>query len=134
MSERGNVVPSDVVDGILAEINATNEIFDAELLAIANELAAGVTAEREAELSEELPVPYTSLVNATAEMSDDKLRVPKAVYTHATYNQGEWLKTMRGGKLRRAKMDVVVGTAVEFEMPEADLKIVRLVILWRRQK
>ena len=133
-TERNEIVPATVVARILEEINAENEIFDAELVGIANELAAGVTAEREAELAEALPGAYVSSVNARAQDDGDKIRVPKAVYTHATYNQGAWLKTMSGGKLRRVKMDVVVGAAVEFEMPEADLKIVRLVILWRRKK
>ena len=132
--DRNTLVPQEVIDGILADINAANEIHDEELVAIANELAAGVTGDREAELAGELPAAYTSRIAARAQLDGDTLHVPKAAYTHAVWNQGEWVKTMRGSKLRRPKMDAVVGVAVELDLPDADLKIVNVVVLWRREK
>ena len=117
---------------ILGEINASSTTDDPDLLAAAAELAAGVTAEREAEIAEALPAAYSKKVPARAQIDGDYLTVPKAVYCSASLVNGEFFTSTRGRKLNRAKMACAVGTHVELDLP--GITIYRIVILWRREK
>ena len=124
---------NDVVEKILEEINCTSRTEDQTLIDAANELAAGVTAEQEASIAESLPRPYTSLVNARAEISDDKLLVPRQVLATAARPAGEEWRTSTQGRRRWApKQDAAVGVHVDYESEH--LTILRLIILWRRDK
>ena len=128
-------MPQEVVDQILSEINAANVIEDAELQAFADELSdPNLTAEREAAIAEALPAAYVSKKPARAQLDGDYLTVPKYVTCHGTKVNGEWNIMKTGRRMQREKMDCVVGQTVELDLPEADLLIVRLAVLWRRAK
>ena len=127
-------LPQEVIDGIMSTINGQNIIENEELQGIADELAAGVTAEREAELAMELPAPYRQSFNARAEISDEKIICPRATYTAANSVAGVWNYSTHGRKMARPKIDCVFGVAVDLDMPEAELLIVKIVVLWKRDK
>lgn len=122
----------EIIKQILADINAQSESADDGIVALATELAAGVSAEREAEISEALPVPYTLLDNATAQMDDEKIRVPRMVVATATKVNGAWTTSTQGRRMRRAKADCVVGvhTIADNEV----CTLLRVVVLWRRAR
>ena len=122
----------ELIGRILGEINASNATDDQDLIDAANELAAGVTAEREAEIAESLPAAYSQKKPARAQIDGDYITVPKAVYVSASFVNGEWFTSTSGRKLNRPKMDCAVGTYVEYDSPE--VTIFRIVILWRREK
>ena len=122
----------ELISRILDEINASTTTDHPDLIDAANELAAGVTGEREAEIAENLPAAYSRKVPARAQIDGDYLTVPKAVYVSASFVDGKWYTSTNGRKLNRPKMDCAVGTAVEFE--GAGIVIMKIVILWRREK
>ena len=126
----------EVVDAILERVNSVSTTGDAGLIATANELAAGVTAEREAEIcAEELPIPYTFETPARAQIDGDTIRVPRSVNTAASWTpDGGWnTGTSMGRRLRRQKADCAVGVHVDLDIPDV-VKILRIVVLWRRVK
>ena len=128
----------ELIDQVLEDINCESEFqphegWEVDLVEFANELAAGVTAEREAEIAATLPVPYTRLAEATAEVSADKIRVPRMVIATATKaSGGDWITSTQGRRMRRPKADCIVGsrTLVDNEY----VTVVRFVILWRRAR
>ena len=127
-------IPQHVIDGIMSTINGQNIIENEELQAIADELAAGVTAEREAEVAMELPAPYRQSFNARAEISNEKIICPRCTYTAATRIGDTWNYSTHGRKMARPKTDCVFGVAVDLDLPEASLLIVKIVVLWKRDK
>ena len=74
----------ELISQVLLEMNAVSRTEDAALVAYAEEMAAGVSAEREAEITADLPVPYTLEESATADLSGDTLRVPRMAVVTAT--------------------------------------------------
>lgn len=124
----------ELIEDILDEINAVGEpSTDATLLAFANELAAGVTAEREAAIAAELAPAYTLKELATAQANQDFIRVPRMVVATASkVGGGEWTTSTQGRRMRREKGSCAVGLHVVFESD--DFQVVKLAILWRRVK
>ena len=122
----------DLIARTLEEINASSVTDNPELIAAANELAAGVTAEREAEIAEALPAAYAQKKPARAQLDGDYITVPKAVYSSASLVNGDWFTSTSGRKLNRPKMECAVGTHIELELP--GITIFRIVVLWRREK
>ena len=122
-----------LTEEILRDINAVSVSADPVLMDYANELAAGVTAEREAEIAEALPAPYTLEESATAELGSDKIRVPRMTVVQASRaGDEEWITSASGRRMRRSKADCVVGYNVV-----ADTEwyaVVKFAILWRRDK
>ena len=122
-----------VIETILTEINCETRNEDSDMVRVANELAAGVTAEREAEIAESLPRPYPMLESATADVHGPKIRVPRiATATAHQVGDGEWVTSTRGRRLCRKKADCAVGvhvvTANDF------VCVVNIVVLWKRVK
>ena len=107
--------------------------MQAELQAFADELAAGVTPERDAEIAEALPAPYTMKLPARAQLDGDNLLCPRVSYVDASKVPDEDWNTGSavGRRLRRAKEGAVVGIHVELDIPDV-VKIVRIAVLWRR--
>ena len=123
---------ADVIETIMAETQCVSRLDDTALTAWAQELAEGVTAERDAEIAEALPVPYQKRVPARAQIDGDELTIPRAITATATrVPGGEWITSSRGPRMGRAKADCVVGVAVELDIPNV-VEIIRFVILWRR--
>ena len=124
----------DVVKQIMNETNCVSMTDDASLIAAAQELAEGVTAERDAEIAEALPVPYQKKVPARAQIDGDELTIPRAVFTQASRAEGEeWVTSSHGPRMMRAKAGCAVGVHEEFVLPGV-VEIIRIVILWRRDK
>ena len=127
---------SQVISQIMEEAQcvAMLEDEDLELEAFAQELAEGVTAERDAEIAAALPVPYTKRVNARAQIDGDTLLIPRCIIATASrVPDGDWITSTRGPRMGRVKTDCVVGMHVELDMPDV-VQIIRVVILWRREK
>ena len=121
----------DLIAEVLEALNADGQTEDEDLLAAAQELAEGVTAERDAEIAGALPVPYTARVPARAQIDGDTLHIPRVAYIQASkVGDGDWKHSARGRKLKRAKKDVAVGVHVELKME--GIQIVSLAVLWRR--
>ena len=122
---------------IMLETGCTSEApADSELYAVAQELAEGVTAERDAEIAAALPVPYQKRVPARAQIDGEELIIPRCVIataTRATASGGDWITSTRGPRLGRAKADCAIGMHVELDIPHV-VEIVRVVILWRNVK
>ena len=124
----------EVVDAILIDINSVSTTDDADVLAAAQELAEGVTAEREAEICDALPVPYTFLAPARAQLDDEKIRVPRAVNTAASWTpENGWNTGSVGRRLRQKKADCAVGVHVDLDLGGV-VTILRIVVLWKRVK
>ena len=120
-----------VIDQALAEINSLSQTDDPALVSAANELAAGVTAEREAEIAEALPVPYTMLQSSTADIHGAKIRVPRMVRVIGhKLPGGDWVTSTSGRKLGLEKADCAVGLHTVVANDYAT--VVNLVVLWRR--
>ena len=100
------------------------------ILAAAQELAEGVTAEREAEISADLPVPYAMRVPATAQLDGEELTVPRALRVDASNTGDGWNVGMQGRRQGLAKRDCAIGMHVDLDIP--GVTIVNAVILWRR--
>ena len=125
---------ADVVATIMEETQCVSTTEDEALAAIAQELAMGVTAERDAEIAAALPVPYTKRVPARAQLDGDTLLIPRAITATASRAAGgDWITSTKGPRMGRAKAGCAVGVHVELEIPGV-VEIVRVVILWRREK
>ena len=129
-----NEVYQELVNRIMQETDCVSMSDDADLAAAAQELAEGVTAERDAEIAEALPKPYQKKVPARAQIDGDELTIPRCVIAQASHVAGQdWRTSTRGPRMGRAKAGCVVGVHQEFVMPGV-MEIVRVVILWRRDK
>ena len=125
---------ASLVETIKSETNCVSDAEDVSLQGFAQELAEGVTAERDAAIAEALPVPYTKRVNARAQIDGDTLLIPRAVIATASRAEGgDWITSTQGPRLARPKAGCVVGVHEEFVLPGV-VEIVRVVILWRRDK
>ena len=124
----------DLVETILSETSCVSETENADLWDYAQELAEGVTAERDAEIAEALPVPYQKRVPARAQIDGDELTIPRCVIATASRVPGkEWITSTKGPRLGRTKAGCAVGVHAELDIPGV-VEIVRVVILWRRDK
>ncbi len=124
----------ELVEQILREANVVSTGDDVDLAVIAAELAAGVTADREAEISDELPVPYTLEESSTADVDGEKIRVPRMVVVMASRPDpdAQWTTSLTGRKLRRPKADCIVGR--HDLMDDGTYAVRRYILLWRRPK
>ena len=123
-----------MVDQVCEELNVSSRVSGESLLVlIAAELAAGVTAERDAEIAGELPAPYTARLAARAQIDGDTIHVPRVIYVDASVIPGRDLMTSaRGRRQAKAKRDVAVGihTVISGDWGT----IYRFAVLWRREK
>ena len=124
----------DVIATILDEAQCMSYADDPELDAYAQELAEGVTSERDEEIAEALPTPYQKKVPARAQIDGDELTIPRCVIaTAARQEGGEWHTSTKGPRMGRMKAGCAVGVHTELDIPGV-LEIIRVVILWRRYK
>ena len=125
---------ADLVETIMQETQCVSESDDELLAALARELAEGVTAERDAEIAGILPVPYQKKVPARAQLDGDTLTIPRCVIATASRAEGgAWITSTKGPRMGRPKAGCAVGVHEELVIPNV-LEIVRVVILWRRDK
>ena len=125
---------AELIETILQETDCVSGTNDETLIAYAQELAEGVTAERDAEIAEELPKPYQKKVPARAQLDGDELTIPRCVIAQASRVPGQdWKTSTRGPRMGRAKAGCAVGVHEELVLPGV-LEIVRIVVLWRRDK
>ena len=125
---------SDVVETIMRETQCISTTDDPAVQAVAQELAEGVTAERDAEIAAALPTPYTKRVPARAQLDGETLLIPRAVTATASRAAGgEWITSSKGPRMGREKAGCAVGVHVELDIPGV-VEIVRVVILWRRER
>ena len=129
---------ADLIETIMEETGCVSAAEDGEqgeiLAAFAQELAEGVTAERDAEIAEALPVPYQKKVPARAQIDGDELTIPRSVTATASRGpDGDWITSTMGPRMGRAKAGCAVGVHVELDIPDV-VEIVRVVILWRRDR
>ena len=125
---------ADLIETIMQETDCVSASDSSELAAYAQELAEGVSAERDAEIAEALPVPYQKKVPARAQLDGDELTIPRCVIATASRAAGgEWITSTRGPRMGREKGGCAVGVHVELDIPGV-VEIVRIVILWRREK
>ena len=123
-----------LIETIMQETGCVSYADDPTLEAAAQELAEGVTAERDAEIAEALPVPYQKKVPARAQIDGEELTIPRCVIAQAAREAGgEWQTSTRGPRMGRAKAGCAVGVHVELDIPDV-VEIVRVVILWRRDR
>ena len=109
---------------------------DDELLGVLTfELAQGVTAERDAEIAELLPVPYTMKVPARAQLDGEFLRCPRVAYVDASKVPGEdWVTSAaRGRRSAKPKTGVFMSAHTVLDIPDV-VEIVRVAVLWRKPK
>ena len=125
---------ADLVETIMIESQCVS-LTDLESVALyAQELAEGVTAERDAEIAADLPVPYQKKVPARAQIDGDYLTIPRCVIATASRAEGgAWITSTKGPRMGKPKAGCAVGVHVELEIPNV-LEIVRIVILWKREK
>ena len=124
----------DLLETLLKETNCISTVDDAVLTAYAQELAEGVTAERDAEIAEALPKPYQKKVPARAQLDGDELTIPRCVIATASRAAGgEWITSTKGPRMGRMKAGCAVGMYTELDIPHV-VEIVRIVILWRRDR
>ena len=122
-----------IAQQILEDINSVSRSDDETLVALADELAEGVTAEREAEITALLPAPYTIEEQASAQLGET-IRVPRMTVVTATWTPDtEWVTSAaQGRRMRRKKADCVVGS---YMLADNDFVMAaRVVVLWRRDK
>ena len=125
---------TDLVETIMEQTQCVSLSDDEALEAFAQELAEGVTAERDAEIAEALPVPYQKKVPARAQIDGDELTIPRCIIATASKAKGgDWITSTRGPRMGRMKAGCAVGVHQELFIPGA-VEIVRVVILWRRDK
>ena len=116
---------------ILSEINAISLTDDQTIIALATELAEGVTDVEETEIVAQLPIPYTRVESATAELGEEKIRVPRMVLSTVTWTPSTgWITSETGRRMRKPKADCAVGSHVLVDNEHA--VAARVVILWRR--
>ena len=124
----------DLAETIMKEKQCVSTTTSKELVAFAQELAEGVTAKRDAEIAEALPVPYQRKVPARAQIDGDTLTIPRCIIATASRVEGgAWITSTRGPRMGRAKADCAIGVHPELVIPNV-LEIVRIVILWRRDR
>ena len=124
----------DLIDRIMQETQCVSTSDDESLAAYAQELAEGVTAERDAEIAEALPTPYQKKVPARAQIDGDELTIPRCVIATASrVPDADWITSSQGPRMGRVKADCAVGVHEELVIPGV-VEIVRVVILWRRDK
>ena len=129
-----NEVYQELVNRIMRETDCVSTSDDNDLTAAAQELAEGVTAERDAEIAEALPVPYQKKVPARAQIDGDELTIPRCVIAQASRVPGEdWITSSQGPRMGRAKAGCAIGVHEELVIPGV-VEIIRVVILWRRDK
>ena len=129
-----NEAYKELVDRIMQETDCVSMADDDALTAAAQELAEGVTAERDAEIAEALPVPYQKKVPARAQIDGDELTIPRCVIAQASRVPGEdWITSSQGPRMGRTKAGCAVGVHEDLVIPGV-VEIVRVVILWRRDK
>ena len=129
---------ADLIETIMQETGCVSAVeagpMERTLTPLAQELAEGVTAERDAEIAESLPVPYQKKVPARAQIDGDELTIPRCVIAQAAREAGgEWKTSTQGPRMGRAKAGCAVGVHVELDIPGV-VEIVRVVILWRRDR
>ena len=125
---------TDVIGVIMREAQCVSRTDDPDLVARAQELAEGVTAERDAEIAAGLPVPYAKRVPARAQLDGETLLIPRAITATASRAAGgEWITSTKGPRMGREKAGCAVGVHVELDIPGV-VEIVRVVILWRRDR
>ena len=125
---------ADLIETIMQETQCVSKNDYEVLNAYAQELAEGVTAERDAEIAEALPVPYQKKVPARAQLDGDMLTIPRCVIATASRaNGGYWITSTKGPRMGRPKAGCAVGVHEELVIPGV-VEIVRIVILWRRDK
>ena len=125
---------ADLVEAVLKETDCQSTVDDSVLAAYAQELAEGVTAERDAEIAEALPKPYQKKVPARAQLDGDELTIPRCVIAQAAREAGgEWKTSTQGPRMGRMKAGCAVGVHVELDIPDV-VEIVRIVVLWRRDR
>ena len=125
---------ADLIETIMQETQCVSATDDESLTAYAQELAERVTAERDAEIAELLPVPYQKKVPARAQLDGDMLTIPRCVIATASRAEGhDWITSTRGPRMGREKAGCAVGISEELIIPGV-VEIVRIVILWRRAK
>ena len=123
---------ADVITQIMNETKCISSSDDETLAAFAQELAEGVTAERDAAIAEALPVPYQKKVPASAQIDGDELTIPRCVIATASrVPNSEWITSSQGPRMGRVKAGCAVGVHVELDLPGI-VEIIRVVILWRR--
>ena len=122
----------DMIQQVLQDLNADGTTDDASLIEYAQELAEGVTAEREAEIADALPAPYARRIPARAQLDGDTLHVPRQAIVDASLIDGVFRSSAMGKKLRAPKTACAVGFNVE--VTGAWGTIYRIVVLWRRAK
>ena len=124
----------DLVNTILDESGCVSGTNDPELGRYAQELAEGVSAERDAQIAEALPKPYQKKVPARAQIDGDELTIPRCVIAQACRTSGtDWQTSTKGPRMGRTKAGCAVGVHEELVLPGV-LEIVRIVVLWRRDK
>ena len=125
---------AELITTIMTETQCVSTTDNIELAGYAQELAEGVTAERDAEIAEALPVPYQKKVPARAQIDGDYLTIPRCVIATASRAEGgDWITSTKGPRMGRTKADCAVGVHEELVIPNV-VEIVRIVILWRRDK
>ena len=125
---------ADFLEQIENEVQCVSFTDDPTLIAYAKELAEGVTAERDAEIAEALPKPYQKKVPARAQLDGDELTIPRCVYVTASRAAGgDWITSTKGPRMGRVKAGCAIGVYTELHIPDV-VEIVRVVILWRRDR
>ena len=125
---------NDLLQTIMQETQCVSTSENEKLFAFAQELAEGVTAERDAEIAVALPIPYQKKVPARAQLDGDTLTIPRCVIATASRAEGgDWITSTKGPRMGRAKAFCAFGIHPELVIPNV-VEIVRIVILWRRDK
>ena len=124
-----------LIERVMQETRCVSTAQDAELEAFATELASThLTAERDAEIASLLPVPYTKTVPARAQIDGETLLVPRMVLATASRPEGgEWSTSSKGPRMKREKAGCVAGVYEDLIIPGV-VEIIRIAILWRREK
>ena len=124
----------DIVEQIMQETQCVSATDDLYLHDYAQELAEGVTAERDAEIARGLPVPYQKRVPARAQIDGEELTIPRCIYATASRaDGGAWVTSTKGPRMGRVKAGCAVGVHDDLIIPGV-VEIIRVVILWRRDK
>ena len=125
---------AELIETITQETQCVSMADDQTLNEFAQELAEGVTAERDAMIADALPVPYQKKVPARAQLDGDFLTIPRCVIATASRAEGgDWITSTKGPRMGKTKAGCAIGVHEELVIPGV-LEIVRIVILWRREK
>ena len=125
---------AELIETITQETQCVSMADDQTLNEFAQELAEGVTAERDAMIADALPVPYQKKVPARAQLDGDFLTIPRCVIATASRaDGGEWITSTKGPRMGKTKAGCAIGVHEELVIPGV-VEIIRIVILWRRDK